>query len=70
MNIIVEGPASGIIFLADSFTMTEIQTGPIWKQQAHARIELIRKGNLNINVVSSSTQNGINIKVSCIIFLF
>ena len=63
MTAYIEGPAAGISFLTDSFTMTEIKTDSLWKLEAQSRIQQIRKGDLNINVASSTAQNDISIKV-------
>lgn len=63
MTAYIEGPAAGISFLTDSFTMTEIKTDSLWKLEAQSRIQQIRKGDLVINVASSTSRNDISIKV-------
>lgn len=59
----IQGPDPGVEFVTDSFTITEIKTSPVWRQEARAKIELIRKGDLNINIASSTAHSNVTIKV-------
>ena len=47
LNFYVEGPAAGVSFYADDFVIEEYD----WKTQANARIEQIRKGNVQLRIV-------------------
>ena len=63
MTVYIEGPDPGISFLVDLFTMTEIAIDDSWKVAAQARIDIIRKGTLNIDITSSSDLNGVTVQV-------
>lgn len=58
------GAAASVDFLTDAFTMTEIRTDPVWQQEALARIDLLRKGTLGVDVTSSTARSNVTVKVS------
>jgi GH35 family endo-1,4-beta-xylanase len=61
LNLYVEGPAAGVSFYADDFVVEQYD----WKTQANARIEQIRKRDVQLLIVDANGNPvpGVNISV-------
>ncbi|XP_035826333.1 endo-1,4-beta-xylanase 3 [Aplysia californica] len=53
-SLYLEGLLPGTDYYFDDASLTELPSNPNWEQEANARIENLRKSNLNVNVSLSS----------------
>lgn len=46
VDVYVQGPDPGVDFLLDDMSLKEVEDYPTWKEEANARIEKHRKGDV------------------------
>ncbi|XP_067664849.1 uncharacterized protein [Haliotis asinina] len=62
-NLYFQGPDAGIDFIADDVSLQTVDEDMTWKAEADARIQKIRKNNINVQVTHSSSFTPADIEI-------